>query len=102
MPWTYESRTGGRLCVTRCDDGHLQLIAVSDAGTAVAVCVAAEDAPRALDEMRGWARVPDRWQVLRKWLAGAAVIVAGLADEPDAAQKRALDAVLAKMDEMEG
>ncbi len=68
MPYTYESPTGGKLHVTRDDDGHLQLIAVSGENFGIPVCIAAADVPSVLEEMRAWAHLPDRWQQLRDWL----------------------------------
>lgn len=68
MPYTYESKTGGKLHVTRCGDDHLQLVIAPETGHAVPLCIAAEDASSVLDQMRGWAQIPDRWQSLKDWL----------------------------------
>lgn len=56
MPYTYSSPEDGTLHVTSCKDG-VHIIAVSDRGTSVTVCVDRSDVDTVAAEIRAWARV---------------------------------------------
>lgn len=58
MAYTYDrSPSGDTLHITRCDEGHLQLIVSSGIGSAtVPVCIDTADLPEVMDEMVRWAR----------------------------------------------
>ncbi|HUY46491.1 MAG TPA: hypothetical protein VMV92_12275 [Streptosporangiaceae bacterium] len=48
-----------RLAITRCDEGHLQLIVASGVGEAsVPVCIEKADVAGVIREMQMWAQVP--------------------------------------------
>lgn len=67
MSYAYEAATGSKLGITRCDEGHLMITAVSWASdSGIPVCVAAQDAPGVLDEMCEWAQIETRASLLAK------------------------------------
>lgn len=65
MGYTYKSAVSGtrtdadRLFVTRCDDGHLQMVVTSGSQTGL-ICVKPEDAAEVAGEMLSYARVDVR------------------------------------------
>jgi hypothetical protein len=58
MTAAYESKRGDKLAFSRCDNGHLIVVATSAAGTSVLVCVEPEAVPAVISEMRAWAQPP--------------------------------------------
>jgi hypothetical protein len=63
MGCSYKSTVSGpignadRLFITRCDDGHLQLVVTSGSQTGL-ICIDSDDAAEVAGEMLGYAQVP--------------------------------------------
>jgi hypothetical protein len=57
MSYTYDkSPSGDKLTITRCDEGHLQLLVTSGVGQKLTtpVCIAPDDMPEVMREMLGY------------------------------------------------
>jgi hypothetical protein len=50
----YTSKRGDQLKFSRCDNGHVMVLATSAGGTSVLVCVEPADVDAVADEMKAW------------------------------------------------
>lgn len=72
MAYTYDrSPSGDTLHITRCEQGHVQLIVTSGVGgTTVPVCIAPADLEEVVSQIQAWGRSRKLYRRPLAWLCG--------------------------------